>query len=204
MKFLLKWFSFSGRATRSEYWLSTVISFALPIISFLLLTAMLFALSRQLHGDPLQVTFYYFAGSEEMLSEEQKEALGHLLRIDAPIVLQYLRWTSNVFFEGNLDEWMTTGKPMTMLGMSDEYIDNYNVRAQNITLIAVYLLGGIWLISVLLILIFWYAVVVRRLRDVGATAWHLLWFFIPGLNLLALLILGVKDGDKFREITPAA
>ena len=180
MQFLLKRFSFSDRTSRSEYWLSSVMSLVVPVIAFLLLTAILFALSRQLHGDPLQVMLYSVDGIEDELSEEQKRLVGKQLGLDAPLVLQYLRWTKVAFFEGSFSKWITTGLPVSLLQVPEEFIDNYNVKAQNISLVSQYLLGAIWLLLVLLTLVFWSAVVVRRLRDVRASPWNLIWFFIPG------------------------
>ena len=198
MQSLLRPFSFYGRASRSEYWLAAAISVALPIVSFLLIAAALFTVTRLLHGDPLQVVINA-SDTLHTLSEEQKALVGRQLGLDAPFALQYLRWTNHVFFRGNFGEWMTTGKPPTLLEVEDEFISNRNLPAENASLVAQYILIGIWLVVTLLVLVFWCAAVVRRLHDVRASEWHLVWFFIPGVNLVAVPILGAQNGDKFRD-----
>ena len=197
MRFLTGNLSFSGCAPRREYWQASAISLVLPVILFVLLTMMLFVLSTQLHGNSLEVMLSASNELNNELSPEQKEIFGEILGIDLPFYRQYLVWTRIAFLDGYFREWMTTGKPIPLLGKSESDFPDYsNTGALNASLVAQYLLLGVWLAVALALLVFWSAAIVRRLHDVGTSAWFLLAFLIPGFNLLVWLILGVQRGNS--------
>jgi peptide/nickel transport system permease protein len=86
------------------------------IIILILVTMLVFLLVRMLPGDPLMVYMGNFtmSGQQNIMTEEQHQALLHQYGLDRPIPVQYWDWITDVL-QGKLGKSIGVGQPISKL-----------------------------------------------------------------------------------------